>query len=55
MQDEFGSAVTVQRNGEFWCVLVGKAATRAEAETLAAAVRRSDRAFQSAQVVQVDQ
>jgi rare lipoprotein A len=50
MAEKFG-AVTVQRSGEFWCVLVGNAATPAEAETLANAVRQSGQAYRSAFVV----
>jgi rare lipoprotein A len=56
MQERFGAgAVTMQRSGEFWCVLVGSAATQAEAETLATAVRQSDQAFRSAFVVHLSQ
>jgi rare lipoprotein A len=57
MQEKFGTAGTVvmKRNGEFWYVLVGTAATQAEAETLAAVVRKSDEAFRSAFVVRLEQ
>jgi len=56
MQEKFGAAgtVLVQRTGEYWCVFVGKAATRAEAETIAAEVRKSDEAYRSAYVVQLE-
>jgi rare lipoprotein A len=56
MQEKFGTAgtVLVQRTGEYWCVFVGKAATRAEAETIAAEVRKSDEAFRSAYVVRLE-
>ena len=56
MQEKFGAAgtVLVQRTGEYWCVFVGKAATRAEAETIAAEVRKSDEAFRSAFVVRLE-
>jgi cell division septation protein DedD len=56
MQEKLGAAGTVllQRVGEYWCVFVGKAATRAEAETLAAEVRKSDEAFRSAFVVRLE-
>jgi rare lipoprotein A len=52
MQQKFGDS-SIQRSGEFWRVVVGNAATQAGAETLAAAVRASARAFQSAYVVSV--
>jgi rare lipoprotein A len=55
MQEKFGDNVTVQRSGEFWCVLVGNAITQAEADNLAAAVRQSDAAFRSAFVVHLGQ
>ena len=57
MQEKFGAAATVlmQHTGEYWCVFVGKAATQAEAETLAAAVRKSDDAYRSAFVVRLGQ
>lgn len=57
MQEKFGAATTVlmQRSGEYWRVLVGNAATQAEAETLAAAVRKSDEAYRSAFVVRLGQ
>jgi len=56
MQEKFGAAATVlvQRCAEYWCVFVGKAATQAEAETLAAEVRRSDEAYRSAYVVRLE-
>jgi len=56
MQEKFGTAgtVLVQRTGEYWCVFVGKAATRAEAETIAAEVRKSDEAYRSAYVVRLE-
>jgi rare lipoprotein A len=57
MQEKFGAATTVlmQRSGEYWRVLVGNAATQAEAETLAVAVRKSDEAYRSAFVVRLGQ
>ena len=55
MQQKFGDQVAVQRSGEFWCVLVGNAGSQTEAETLAATVRKSDRAFRSAFVVRFGQ
>ena len=39
MEQKFGDAVAVQRNGEFWLVVVGNATTQTEAETLAASVQ----------------
>jgi rare lipoprotein A len=54
MQEEFGQ-VTIQRIGEFWCVLVGNTVNQAEAETLATAVRQSGEAYRSAYVVRVGQ
>jgi rare lipoprotein A len=54
MQEKFGDA-SVQRSGEFWRVLVGNAGTQGDAESIAAAVRKSDRAFRSAFVVGVGQ
>jgi rare lipoprotein A len=56
MQEKFGAgAVTVERSGEFWRVLVGNAATQTEAETLAAAVRKIDQELRSAFVVRLGQ
>jgi len=55
MQQKFGDAVSVQREGELWRVLIGSVMTRVDAETLAAAVRQSDLAYRSAYVVQVGQ
>jgi rare lipoprotein A len=55
MQQKFGDAVSVQREGELWRVLIGNVASRANAETLAAAVRNSDVAYRSAYVVQAGQ
>ena len=49
------AGVTLQHIGEFWCVLVGAAGSRPDAETLAAAVRRIDDTFRSAYVVRVTQ
>jgi len=40
-------------NGELWSVLVGAAPTQADAETLAAAIRRRDGGLQSAFVVRL--
>jgi len=57
MQEKFGAAgpVTMERVGEFWCVLVGNTASQAEAETLAGAVRKSGDAYRSAYVVPAGQ
>jgi rare lipoprotein A len=57
MQEKFGAAgaALVKRMGEYWCVLVGSSASQAEAETLAAVVRKSDDAFRSAYVVRLEQ
>lgn len=57
MQEKFGAAgtITIQRNGEVWCVLMGNAATQAEAEILATVVRQSGQAFRSAYVVHLGQ
>lgn len=57
MQEKFGAsgAVTMRQMGEFWCVLIGNAGTQAEAETLAAEVRKSGEAYRSAYVVHFDQ
>ena len=55
MEQRFGDQVAVQRSGEFWLILVGNAATQAEAETLAASVRQSDAAYRSAFIVQLAQ
>lgn len=52
MQARFG-AVTLRQNGEFWCVLVGSAATQADADHLVEAVRQSDSALQSVLVVKL--
>ena len=52
MQVRFDQA-TIQRMGEFWCVLVGNTANQAEAESLASAVRQSGEAYRSAYVVRV--
>jgi rare lipoprotein A len=56
MEETYGEAriVTAHGDGAYWCVLVGRSATRAEAEALAAAVRKSDQSFQSAFVVRLD-
>ena len=54
MQEKF-ERVTIEREGEFWCVLVGNAASQAEAETLVSAVRESGGAYRSAYVVRVGQ
>lgn len=55
MQIQFGAArmVTVHGDPDFYRVLVGPAATRAEAEAVAAAVRGQFREFAGAYVVQV--
>jgi rare lipoprotein A len=55
MKEKFGDTVTVQHSGEFWRVLVGNAATQADADALATAVRQSDQAFRSAFVVHLGQ
>ncbi len=52
MQQKFGDAVNVQRDGEFWRVMIGNVATRTDAETLAVAIRKTDLAYRSAYVVQ---
>jgi rare lipoprotein A len=56
MQEKFGASgtVTMRQTGEFWCVLLGNANTQAEAETLAAEVRKSGEAYRSAYVVHLD-
>ena len=56
MQEKFGAAgkVLLHQVGEYWCVFVGNAATQAEAETLAAQVRKIDEAFRSAYVVHLE-
>jgi rare lipoprotein A len=57
LQEKFGAdgPVTITRNGDYWYVLVGNAATQAEAETLAVSVRKSGEAFRSAYVVRLGQ
>jgi rare lipoprotein A len=57
MQEKFGAAgpVTMERVGEFWCVLVGNTASQAEAETLAGSVRKSGDAYRSAYVIPAGQ
>jgi rare lipoprotein A len=54
MQQKFGDS-SIQHAGEFWRVVVGNAASHTIAEALAATVRATDRAFQSAYVVSVGQ
>jgi rare lipoprotein A len=51
MLEKFGGTVTMRRSGEFWCVLVGSSSTAAEAESLAAEVRRVGQPYRSAFVV----
>jgi rare lipoprotein A len=55
MEKMYGSAriVASPSDGGLWCVLVGTAATQADAETLASAVRKSAREFESAFVVKL--
>jgi rare lipoprotein A len=55
MERLYGSArmVPASPDGGLWSVLVGTAATQAEAETLASAVRKSGKEFESAFVVKL--
>ena len=54
MQAKFDQ-VSVQRDGEFWRVLVGNTLDQAEAESIASTVRQSGPAYRSAYVVRVEQ
>ncbi len=55
MEKLYGTArmVPSASDSSLWCVLVGTAATQAEAETLASAVRKTAREFESAFVVKL--
>ncbi len=55
MEKLYGAArmVPSASDASLWCVLVGTAATQAEAETLRTAVRKTDREFESAFIVRL--
>lgn len=54
MAEKFGEAHVVATPAGLWCVLVGRAASQAEAQAIMREVRNSDAAFQSAYVTKVD-
>jgi rare lipoprotein A len=54
MEQKFGTARILHRDGDIWCVLVGRTETAVEAASLMDSIRKSDSAYASAFVVRID-